>query len=80
MAWSWMNVCVVSRDIKKKQKQGSSEHPEEDEKKEEIQNSSATSPKCGGAAQPLKRGQKVTMHHSWISIFRNMLNYVSGTL
>ncbi|KAG7328087.1 hypothetical protein KOW79_008031 [Hemibagrus wyckioides] len=47
------------RDIKKKQKQGSSEHPEEDEmKKEEIQSSSATSPKCGGAAQPRKRGQK----------------------
>ncbi|MCJ8737099.1 hypothetical protein PDJAM_G00019970 [Pangasius djambal] len=49
------------RDMKKKQKQGSSEHPEEPEmKKEESQSSSATnqSSKSGGTAQPLKRGQK----------------------
>ncbi|XP_060789872.1 ribosome quality control complex subunit NEMF-like isoform X2 [Neoarius graeffei] len=49
------------RDMKKKQKQGSSEHPEEPEmKKEESQSFSAInqSSKSGGAAQPLKRGQK----------------------
>ncbi|KAI5101931.1 hypothetical protein C0J45_7283 [Silurus meridionalis] len=49
------------RDMKKKQKQGSIEHLEEPEmKKEEIRSISATSQsfKSGGAAQPLKRGQK----------------------
>ncbi|XP_047013492.1 ribosome quality control complex subunit NEMF isoform X4 [Ictalurus punctatus] len=48
------------RDMKKKQKQGSSEHPEEPEMKKEESQSSVTnqSSKSGGAAQPLKRGQK----------------------
>ncbi|MCI4382891.1 hypothetical protein PGIGA_G00019920 [Pangasianodon gigas] len=48
------------RDMKKKQKQGSSEHPEESELKKEESQSSATnqSSKSGGTAQPLKRGQK----------------------
>lgn len=54
-------MVLVYRDIKKKQKQGSSHLEEPEMKKEESQGYSATcqSSKSGGAAQPLKRGQKV---------------------
>lgn len=64
-------MVLVSRDMKKKQKQGSSKHPEEPEMKKEESQSSATNliSKSDGAAQPLKRGQKVTQHQSGISVF-----------
>lgn len=57
-------MLLVSRDMKKKQKQETSDYPDEPEmKKEESQSLSANnqSSKSGCAAQPLKRGQKVTV-------------------